>query len=82
MVGTAGSLTAWTSDDDVVVDDVVVVDDDVVVDDYVDVVVDDDVVVDVDVDVVQLQESRKAHSGQQVWPRPGYWPSDGKLLAS
>ena len=73
MVGMAGSLTAWTSDDDVVVDDVVV---------DTDIIVGDDIIVDVYVDVVQLQESRKAHSGQQVWPRPGYWPSDGKLLAS
>ena len=70
MVGTIGSLTAWTSDEDVVVDVDIIVGDDV------------DIIVDVDVDVVQLQESRKAHSGQQVWPRPGYWPSDGKLLAS
>ena len=72
MVGTIGSLTAWTSDEDVVVDVDIIVGDDVDVD--VDIIV--------DVDVVQLQESRKAHSGQQVWPRPGYWPSDGKLLAS
>ena len=74
MVGTIGSLTAWNSDDDVVVDNDIIVGDDVDVD--------VDIIVDVDVDVVQLQESRKAHSGQQVWPRPGYWPSDGKLLAS
>ena len=77
MVGTAGSLRAWPSHDDVV---------DVIVDVYIivgdDVDVDVDIIVDVDVDVVQLQDSRKAHSGQQVWPRPGYWPSDGKLLAS
>ena len=74
MVGTIGSLTTWNSDDDVVVDVDIIVGDDVDVD--------VDIIVDVDVDVVQLQESRKAHSGQQVWPRPGYWPSDGKLLAS
>ena len=74
MVGSIGSLTAWTSDEDVVVDVDIIVGDDVDVD--------VDIIVDVDVDVVHLQESRKAHSGQQVWPPPGYWPSDGKLLAS
>ena len=63
MVGTAGSLTAWTSDDDVVLDDVVVVDDDVVADDYIDVVGDDDVDVDVDDDDDVDTEEKGARVG-------------------